>query len=115
MFEEVQEIRDCMARLDGELDDLRKAGCQYAKNEREYRIALRSLILTERAQNNTPVSIVGDVCRGREDIADMKCMRDCSEALYKAAQEAINVEKLRIRVLNDQLSREWASGRENHV
>lgn len=104
-----QELNELTDRLERELATCKQAGCQYAENEAEYRKMLRIEILNER-QNGTPVTIIGDVCRGKEEIADAKERRDCSEAIYKASQEAINVLKLRIRVVNEQISRIWHSG-----
>ena len=95
-------------RLMAELDTLRRTGQQYAENEAEYRKALRIAILNER-QKGTPVTIIGDVCRGQEQIAEAK-RRHCSEAIYKASQEAINVIKLRIRMVDAQITRIWNSG-----
>lgn len=103
-------------QLDGLTDDLmqelatcKTSGCQYAENEAEYRKLLRVAILEERAKG-TPVTITGDLCRGRPDIAEAKRLRDCSEAIYKASQEAINVLKLRIRMIDAQITRVWNSG-----
>ena len=56
------------------------------------------------------VTLIDDVAKGDEDIADLRCKRDCSEAVYKACQEAINLDKLRIRILDKQADREWSSG-----
>lgn len=97
---------DLMAANAIRVADMRVAGVQLAENEAEYRKALRLAILEERA-NRTPVTIISDLCRGREDIADLKLARDASEAIYKSYQEEINVNKLRIRVLEGQLKREW--------
>lgn len=91
------------------LDECRNSGIQQAENEAEYRKMLRKEILLERS-NNMPTTIVGDVCRGKEEIADAKLNRDCSEVIYKTAQEALNVYKLRLRFINAQLDREWHSG-----
>ena len=92
------------------LDDLVKqyeaSGCQLAENEAEYRKALRIEQLTER-QRGTPVSLIGDVCRGKPRIADLKLKRDSAEAIYKATGEAINVNKLRLRTLNEMIAREY--------
>ena len=38
--------------------------------------------------------------------------KDIALSLYESSKEAINAYKLKIRVLNDQISREW-SGSEN--
>ena len=96
-------------QLMSELEALRRTGQQYAENEADYRKALRIAILNER-QKGTPVTIIGDVCRGQEQIAEAKRRRDCSEAIYKASQEAINVIKLRIRMVDAQITRIWNSG-----
>lgn len=109
-------MQDLYAQLDEltsdlmqELEVCKSSGCQYAENEAEYRKALRISILEER-QKGTPVTITSDLCRGRPDIAELKRLRDCSEAIYKASQEAINVYKLRIRIINEQITRVWNSG-----
>lgn len=109
-------MQDLHAQLDeltdalmGELETCRTSGCAYAENEAEYRKALRLAILEER-RRGTPVTVTGDLCRGRPDIAELKRLRDCSEAIYRASQEAINVYKLRIRTLDAEISRIWGSG-----
>lgn len=109
MLELHQRIDELTGQLQDELATLKSSGCQLAENEAEYRMRLRIAILEER-DKGTPVSIISDVCRGREDIAELKRLRGCSEAIYKASQEAVNVLKLRIRVLNDEIDREWNSG-----
>ena len=58
----------------------------------------------------TPATVTSDLCRGRPEIAELKRLRDCSEAVYKASQEAINVYKLRIRMVDAQITRVWNSG-----
>lgn len=103
-YAELMELQD---RIDREVEAMRNAGCQYARNEAEYRKALRLSILDERAKG-TPVTLTSDLCRGDPHIADLKCARDCSEALYKASQEAINTMKLRMRIVNAQIDREWS-------
>ena len=104
-----KELDELTDRLEAELKTCKESGCQYAENEAEYRKALRIAILNER-QKGTPVTIIGDVCRGQEQIAEAKRRRDCSEAIYKASQEAINVIKLRIRMVDAQITRIWNSG-----
>lgn len=106
LYEQLDELTD---QLMAELEVCKTSGCQYAGNEAEYRKALRLAILDER-RKGTPVTITSDLCRGREDIAELKKLRDCSEAIYKASQEAINVYKLRIRMVDAQITRIWNSG-----
>lgn len=63
-------------------------------------------MLLER-DKGTPVSILSDICRGSREIAAKKMQRDIAEAVYKASMEACNVYKLQIRVLENQIDREW--------
>lgn len=109
LYEAYQEVNSLTAELKKELDLCRNSGVQLAKNEAAYRKALRVEILNERV-NGTPVTIISDICRGKEEIADLKCARDCSEALYKSSQEKINSIKLQLRLLNDEIQRTWTSG-----
>lgn len=104
-----EELDGLTDRLEAELRTCKESGCQFAENEAEYRRLLRVEILAER-ERGTPVTIIGDVCRGKEQIAEAKRRRDCSEAIYKASQEAINVIKLRIRMVDAQMTRIWNSG-----
>lgn len=106
LYAQLDELTEALMR---ELETCKTSGCQYAENEAEYRMALRIEILAER-DKRTPVTIINDVCRGKEEIAKLKQRRDCSEAIYKASQEAINVYKLRIRMIDAQISRVWSSG-----
>lgn len=106
LTEELDELTD---RLEAELKTCKESGCQYAENEAEYRKALRIAILEERSKG-TPVTVISDLCRGREDIAELKQRRDCAEALYKASQEAINVYKLKIRTVDEDIKRTWSNG-----
>ena len=87
---------------------LRQSSVQLAENEKSYRVALAKAILEERAKG-TPVSIINDLCRGREDIAQLRFSRDCSEAIYESTKEAINVSKLRYRAVQEQIAREWSA------
>lgn len=103
LFGRIEELCDLNERR---VQDLRSTGVKYAENEAEYRSALRVAILQERSRG-TPVTIIGDLVRGDPRIAELRVNRDASEAVYKSIQEEINVNKLRIRVLDNQLAREW--------
>lgn len=95
-----------MDELDREIDAHRNAGYQLAENEAEYRMALNIKILRERSAG-TPVTIISDLCRGDEEIAYLRQLRDNAAVSYKTHQEKINVLKLDIRIINDQIAREW--------
>lgn len=58
-----------------------------------------ALAILEERQKGTAVTITSDLC---SPDAELKRPGDCSEAIYKASQEAINVYKLRIRMVDAQ-------------
>ena len=102
----MQELESKFAMLDAALGQLGKRGRTRAQAERDYRVALAQKILIER-DKGTPVTIISDICRGYAEIAAKKFARDCADTNYDAAKEAINTYKLQIRILENQIDREW--------
>lgn len=100
------ELQGRVSTLDIALKTLGNRGRTYADAEQKYRVELAKKILTER-DAGTPVTIINDICRGSALIAKLKFERDVAETMYKAALEAIQVYKLNIRVLENQIDREW--------
>lgn len=107
-------VQDIWTDIQGRLDlldvavkELGKRGRAYAEAESEYRTALATEVLRLREEEGRPVTLVPDLARGNKEVARLKVERDCAEALYKAALEAINVNKIRIRVLESQMDREY--------
>lgn len=89
------------------IKELAKIGQKKATARKDYRVALATAELYERTENNTPVSIVGDICRGRENVAELKCKLEIAESLYDACRENIFLAKKRADVLREQISREY--------
>lgn len=102
------ELKDSQHLLSEALTKLKERGKAFAKSERDYRIALQQEILRQR-DNGIPVTIISDICRGQPDIAQLKFDRDVAESLYDSAKEAINVYKLQVRTIENQIEREWKS------
>ena len=92
-----------------EADTCRKSGIQYAENLAEYRKAVRIETLKERAKG-TAVGLTSDLVRGLEYVADLKQAAMSAEAVYKSSQEYINILKIRLRMVNDDIQRVWTSG-----
>lgn len=95
--------------LKSETEIMRSSGCQLARNESEYRKAVRVETLKERMEG-TPVTIISDLVRGIPEVARLKEVSKCSEAMYKSSQEKINVLKIRLRIVEEDVNREWNSG-----
>ena len=103
-----QEIEKELELLDKAVRALKPRGLKRAETERDYRTALSKLLLIMRA-DGMPVTHLADIAKGTDEIAALRFERDKAEVLYESAQEAINVQKLKIRVLENQLSREWGN------
>lgn len=93
--------------LDTAVRELKSRGQAYAQAERDYRVKKAEAILEERAKG-TPATITLDIVKGRKDVSMLCFKRDCAEVLYRSALEAIQAIKLNIRVLENQISREWS-------
>lgn len=101
-----QEIQQKTKQLDYSVKELRKSGTAYAEAERAYKIRLRETALRLRSQDMA-VGMISMTVYGVPEVAELRFKRDCCEAVYKANVEAINAIKLEIRIINEQLSREW--------
>lgn len=100
------EVTQKLDELDKALGSLGKAGRAYAQAEKDYKIALRKAILIER-NKGTPVTVILNLVKGEEDVADLRFKRDCAETVYKTCLEGINVLKLESKIISEQIDREW--------
>ena len=101
-----QELSEKRALLDKAIDTLAKNGYELAAKERDYKIAINKKALELRAED-TPVTLINTIIYGYEDIAKLRFDRDTAEVKYNANNEYINTLKLQIRILENQLSREY--------
>lgn len=106
LYQKRDELEELLVRG---LDEMRRSGIKLAENEAEYRKRLAVEILQQRAAG-VPVTVIGDICRGLDYIAGLKQARDSSEAVYSAAKESINVNKLRLKTVEAEIQRIWTSG-----
>lgn len=100
------EVQSKTKQLDYSVKELRKSGTAYAEAEKAYKIKLRETALRLRSQDMA-VGMISMTVYGVPEVAELRFKRDCCEAVYKANIEAINAIKLEIRIINEQLSREW--------
>lgn len=106
LYEEIQRL---MAELTASIKRLRANGVKLAEAERDYKITLRTEALKLRACEGMPVTLINQVIYGVPAVADLRTARDVAQANYDANKEHINVTKLKLRILEAQLSREWGA------
>lgn len=103
MWEEIEKYNNL---LETAVFEMKKRSKDLAEKEYLYRIAL-SKRLTELRSEGQAVTHLADIARGEPNIAQLRLNRDIARGLYDSSQEAINVYKIRIRVLENQYAREW--------
>jgi hypothetical protein len=105
LYEEIQKL---MAELTASISKLRENGAKLADAERDYKITLRQEALRLRA-GEMPVTLINQVIYGVPEVADKRFKRDVEQANYDTNREHINVTKLKLRILEAQLAREWGA------
>lgn len=101
----VNELNQYRHNLNKAIEELKKRGQVKAKAERDYRVELAKEILKLRAEG-IPVTIINDLARGDEKIANLKMKRDIEESLYEANMQRIYECKINIDWLEQQISAE---------
>ena len=103
-----QEITEKQKMLDKAIKELAQNGYKLAECERDYKIAVNKKALELRSQD-VPVTLINQVIYGYEEIAKLRFERDTAEVKYNANLEYIQTIKLMIRILENQLNREYGN------
>ena len=104
----VNELNSLSNKLSLSIKSLIKTGKDYAKAYTDYRVALAKELVRLK-DDGMAVTIAYDVARGKPEIAKLKFNEIANEAIYKANQEAINSTKLKIKIIQEQLNKEYSS------
>ena len=104
----VSQIEKLMEELSISIKELRKSGESLAQKERDYKVSLTQEITRLRA-DKYPVTLISQMIYGIEPVATKRLDRDMAQAKYTANQEHINVTKLKLRIVESQLNREWSN------
>ena len=103
------DIQSLTFKLNESIKLLGEYGKQFANAEREYKIALRQEALKLKSEKGMAVTLIDKVVYGIPEVANKRYERDVAEAMYNTVQEKINSIKLQIRILENQLQREWGN------
>lgn len=102
-----EELDALTKQLEVSIKSLRKTGTDYAEKERDYKVLLRQECLRLRDEGMA-IGMIDKTCYGIPSVAEARFRRDVAESIYKANQEAINSIKLRMRLIENQIQREWS-------
>lgn len=102
----LNELERLRHQLNASISRLKDNGVELAKAEREYKIELSKKVLQYR-QEGTAVTLIDLIIYGDKSVAELRFKRDVADTVYKTNLEHINSTKLQIRILENQISREW--------
>ena len=105
----INEIQKLMEELTISIKKLDQTGRALAEAERDYKITLRQEALKLRVEKDMPVTLINQIIFGVPEVADKRFKRDIAETMYNTNQEHINATKLKLRLLESQLNREWGN------
>ena len=102
------ELNKNIEALQLSLESLRKTGSAYAEAEQKYKVLLRQEVLKLRDEG-VAIGVIQLTCYGIPSVAQARFERDVALATYQANQEAIQTYKLKIRLIENQISREYSN------
>ena len=109
-YELVNELNDLCAKLTVSGRQMAKYGRELAEAERDYKICLRQEALKLRSGGEA-IGMIDKTVYGIPEVAELRFKRDVAKTMYQTAQESINTLKLKIRILDAQIAREWGSAK----
>lgn len=105
----LNELQQKIRELDLSINRLRTSGTAYAEAERDYKVLLRQEVLKLRDEG-CAIGVIDKICYGIPSVAEKRFHRDVCETIYKANLEEINSIKLQMRLIENQIQREYGSG-----
>lgn len=100
-------LEDTSNMLDITLENEWEAGIALAAAEEKYQVAVTQEALKQKDAGNN-ATFINSFIRGVDEIARLRKERDIAEVKYKTFQDKANALKLQLRIINEQISREWA-------
>lgn len=105
-YELYLELQEKIEQLNKYVKAVRECGIDRAKTEHDYKVLLRQKCLELRSQGMA-IGMIDKVCYGIPEVANARLQRDISDAVYQANLEAINSTKLQMRLIEEQIKRDW--------
>lgn len=99
----IQKLNTCILAIQKGNVELKSLGLKKAKAEREYRIALQKEMLKLKT-DGFKVTIIPDMARGNEIVANLRLNRDVAESTYYCCRDGIKYLETEIDILRSQLT-----------
>lgn len=105
-MELVNQQQALLKQLSATISELEKNGIELALKEQTYKIQLNQKILKLRSEG-IAVTLIDKIAYGYKEVAEKRLERDIALTMYNVAREKINGIKLKIRINEEQIKREW--------
>lgn len=102
------EERQLRSKLDALIDEYRRCGVEHAKRDREYYV-LKATKTLELKDQGMPATVIAQVIKGIEPVAEAREKMLVAEVMTRAALEAILSTKLQVKLVDGQLQREYST------
>lgn len=102
----LNELNQKNKELSASIKQLRISGTALAEAEMNYKMALHKAVL-ELKEKGEKTTLIPLMIYGLKEVAEMRFKRDIAEVVYNANQESINATKLQMKILENQIQREW--------
>jgi hypothetical protein len=103
----VNELFEELKNLDNLLTSMAQEGKKLAACERQYKEALAKKT-AELRDANVAVGIIDKRIYGESPVAELREKRDVQEIIHNYFYEKLLTTKIRVRVLQSQIEREWS-------
>lgn len=103
----INDIQMLMEELTISIKKLRKTGQALAEAERDYKITLRQEALKLKLEDKLPVTLINQIIYGIPTVAEKRYKRDIAETMRDVNIEHIQATKLKLRLLEAQVQREY--------
>lgn len=100
--------------LNASMRQLRKNGEILAHKEHDYQV-IKAQAVFEMKDEGCSMTEINLAIKGQPKVAEAILERDLAKTMYDANLEHINVVKLELRVIENQISREWNNGTTQNV
>lgn len=107
MYDLVEQLNKLNSELTQSIKTLRKRGNEFAKAEVEYQVAKAQTVLKMKEEGLSATEINLSI-KGQPAVSEKLFARDIAKVFYEANQEHINTVKLQLRLIDNQIQREWS-------
>lgn len=108
-YDLIIQVKQKLDELNASINRLKSTGTAFAAAERDYKIILRTEMLKLK-EEKMAVGMMDKVVYGIPEVAEARFKRDIAQVVYDTNRDHINSVKLQLKILNDQISREWSNG-----